>query len=340
MGERKHLVDYGGYKPGRCIIKRGEIRLEPSDHKGVYIGNVITPEMGFFNATTSVYIHHIAPGTRTEMHRHDDTLLHVLSGTGYSVIGGDEYEWEPGDTIHIKPGVWHQHWNTSDIPANMIAAKGTPLLNHFKPLKMVVRGDRSYTDIGDYVPDHAFGLGRLEIPIAPGETWIGPAQKAWRDQIAAWEKRMEEARVILRGKDVRWEKSGVQGGEFNAPVADWGLGFDSRLIHMGMQRQIPGGCNETHIHMEAIVYILRGKGRVMVDDQWHDVEEGDCIFVHSGQWHQFCNPAAPGGEAFIQLRILTMNLTDLYLFPFPYLEKDDSSPGSDFDTEYAPQLPW
>ncbi|MDP2726298.1 MAG: cupin domain-containing protein [Dehalococcoidia bacterium] len=340
MGEKKSLIDYGGYKPGRSIIKRGEIRLEPSEYKGVYIGNVITPETGFFNATTNVYIHHIAPGARTPMHRHDETLLHVLSGTGYSVIGGDEYEWEPGDSIHIKPGVWHQHWNTSDLPANMLAAKATPLLNYLKPLTMVVRGDRKYTDIGDFVPDHAFGMGKIPIPIAPGETWIGPTQKALRDQRAAWEKRMEEARVIMKGKDVRWEKSGSQGGEYTCSVADSGLGFDSRFFNFGMQRQLPGGCNETHIHMEAVVYILSGKGHVMVDDKWYDVEEGDCIFVHSGQWHQFSNSNGPDDKPYIQMRVLTGQLTNTFLFPFPFIEDDETSPGSEFDGKYLPQLPW
>lgn len=341
MTKKRYLPDLGGYRPGRSLIRKGEIRLEPSSHSGVYIGRIIGPETGFFNATTTLDMHHIPPGANTGLHRHDDTVMLVLTGRGHSLIDGVKYGWEPGDSIHIKPGVWHQHWNTSEEPANILAAKATPLLNWLRPHPMIGKGE-DFTDIAesDYVPPHPFGLGKKELMVAPGEEWVGPCDKGMVQRWQDWDKKIREATTIMKGKDVRWERTSLQGGEFNAMLLDPCLGFETRLITLGLQALPPGGRNEAHIHMEAIVYIFRGNGYALVDGKRCDLEEGDCVFVHSGQWHQFISTSTDEARPFTQLRILTMDLTDLYLFPFPWMEEEDESPGSNVAPSYMPKLPW
>ena len=134
MSERKYVVDMASYKPGRSAVKKDEVKLKPSPiYKGVYTGTLVGPETGCFCSTHTVDLFHIPPGVTTGVYRHDDLLLHVLNGTGYSIIDDVKYEWGHGDSIHIKPGVWYQHCNPSKEPANMLFIKAGPYINAVKP---------------------------------------------------------------------------------------------------------------------------------------------------------------------------------------------------------------
>ena len=106
-----------------------------------------------------------------------------------------------------------------------------------------------------------------------------------------------------------------------------------------MQAMVPGGCNETHVHGEAIVYTSAGKGYVLVSGEKFDLEEGDCVFVHHGQPHQFCSTSGPNDPLFTQIRVLTLQM-ERYLFPFPHFEEEEDPALPDFDPSYVPQLPW
>ncbi len=336
MGEQVLLSNSSGYNPGTDVMKARDVKLEPSSHKGVFVGKMIAPVNGFNHAMLSLDLHHMPPGLHTGLHRHDETLLHVLSGSGYSIIDNVRYEWEPGDSIHIKPGVWHQHWNTSSAAANMLACKPTPLLNHIRPFfPSIAKGDDFIAVGDDYIPDHPFGLGRQELLIRSRES-TGLDFPDFKQRQAALAERLKNGRTIMKGKDVRWELWSDK-GEFNAYLLDPVLGFECRTAIIGMQAIPPGSHNESHVHDEAIVYILRGKGIVLVDDKRIDVEAGDSIFVHFNTWHQFWN--LDKSEPFLQIRFTTWGLEN-YLFPFPYLETDDNIAASDLDPGYVPRTPW
>lgn len=342
MGEKKTLVDTGGYRPGRSVIKRREIRLKPSSIKSLYIGRIIAPENGFFSATTAVDLYHVAPGQHTARCRQDDLLLHVLAGEGYSIIEGKKYEWERGDTIHIKPGYWHEHWNTSQKQAvNMLAARSTPLLNHFKAHgAMVTQEDETFTPIAHYVPDHPFGLGKQEpVGESDKERLARPSASWLKTQREAWAQRLREARTIMKGKDVRWESEGDHAGEFSAMLAAQSLGFDTRILSLGIQAIAPGGCNETHRHSEAVIYILAGTGYALIDGERYDLEAGDSVFIHYGQWHKLGSTSGPNGPLFTQIRILPSELIH-YIFPFPFCQTEEAPGVPDFDPGYVPEMPW
>jgi gentisate 1,2-dioxygenase len=36
----------------------------------------------------------------------------VLSGSGYSIVDGERWDWRAGDMINVPAGAWHQHFNT------------------------------------------------------------------------------------------------------------------------------------------------------------------------------------------------------------------------------------
>ncbi len=340
MGEKRFLTSTDNYNPGRSLIKRGEIIVKPSSIKGLYIGRIIAPENGFFTSCTAVDLYHIPPGGRTISYREDEVLLHILSGEGYSIIDDVKYEWERGDTILIKPGYWHQHWNTSGKAVNMIAARATPLLNFIKPYPIREKG-KDFTPVGDYIPNHPFGPGKQEPLTEVDKEWPGrPWGLWWEKQQQEWERQLKQGRTMMKGKDVRWEKEFGQGGEFNAMLADPSLGFDIRHLTMGIQAMVPGGCNDEHIHGEAVVYVLAGKGTVTISGEKYAVEAGDCGFVHVDEWHQFCSTSGPNDPAFTQMRILHRLGIEPYLFPFPYFEEAEDSTVPGFDPDYVPELPW
>ena len=343
MGGKKPLVDFSCYQPGRSVMKRGEIRLKPSYCKGLYIGRIIAPETGFFHATTTLDLYHLPADGKTVPYRQDEILLHVLTGNGYSIIGGERYDWEYGDTMHIKPGYWHQHWNTSKEAANMLAIRTTPLLKHFKayaPAPVILEG-AEYTPVGDWAPDHPFGLGKQELVVEVDEESPGRPWAKWVERMREKHRlQMKEAKTIMKGKDIRWEKESTHGGETNAQLADQSTGFDTRTVDMAIQAMPPMGSNETHIHGEAIVYMLAGKGYVLVNGEKYDLEEGDCVFVHSGDVHQFWSTSGPDETPFTQMRILSSIVLMNYIFPFPWIEEGEDPTVPDFDTNYHPQLPW
>jgi quercetin dioxygenase-like cupin family protein len=83
---------------------------------------------------------------------------------------------------------------------------------------------------------------------------------------------MDEAdkvsKAIVVGKDEGWD------------------GYAMRVFSLG-----PGGHTPKHQHdWEHVNYIMKGKGRLLIDGQEQDVKENDFAFVPPGAEHQFSNP--------------------------------------------------
>src|SRR6187397_733637 len=77
------------------FIKREQIKLQPSSHRGVYIGDIVTPAMGAESHILTAQIHHIPPGAHTDYHRHSERVMLVMSGSGHSIIEGERIHWVP-----------------------------------------------------------------------------------------------------------------------------------------------------------------------------------------------------------------------------------------------------
>lgn len=62
----------------------------------------------------SCCIHLLRPGETTETHRHtSSTVLHVLKGSGMSVVDEHDFKWEQGDCLVIPALSWHCQRNLS-----------------------------------------------------------------------------------------------------------------------------------------------------------------------------------------------------------------------------------
>ncbi|KPX66160.1 hypothetical protein ALQ76_03354 [Pseudomonas syringae pv. atrofaciens] len=64
------------------------------------------------------------------LHRHNyETIIYIISGTGFSMVGETLVAWTAGDAVYIPVWRWHKHVNTSeDAEVTYIACENTPLL--------------------------------------------------------------------------------------------------------------------------------------------------------------------------------------------------------------------
>ena len=126
---------------GRKIIRGEDVKLEWEEKNGIWIGGLVSTEMGFDNRTIEVDCHIYPPHTHSVTHKHNEAVLFVLRGSGYTLLDGERVDWGPGDTVYIAAGLWHQHHVTSDEPAMVLAIKPIPLQEYLGELNIVYKGD-------------------------------------------------------------------------------------------------------------------------------------------------------------------------------------------------------
>lgn len=274
----------------KMIARREDYRFERCSQRGLWIAPVVRKHTGFDNRILALDILHLPPGAHCEAQRNPEALLHVLNGNGYSLINDERVEWERGDTIHLKPGFWHQHFNLEpDKPANMLFATNEPLIDYVQPMFTQYKGDTYSDPPEDYVPPHPFGYEQRPIEVVGGEKWMSNVELKRRARVAGNEQRLAEGRTVFHGRDVQLERS-VHKGDFIVGIADQAHGFANTVVRMHLQQLPPESHTETHRHDEAVIYVLHGDGYSLMDGNRYDWKQGDCIFIPTGVWHQHWNP--------------------------------------------------
>jgi gentisate 1,2-dioxygenase len=83
--------------------------------------------------TLSCWIQLLKPGQRTQSHRHTSTVLyHAFRGRGTSMINGQPFHWEKGDSFVVPLWHWHEHANTSaSDDAILFSMNDAPVLQPF-----------------------------------------------------------------------------------------------------------------------------------------------------------------------------------------------------------------
>jgi gentisate 1,2-dioxygenase len=60
--------------------------------------------------TMAAYLQLLRKGEHTQAHRHtSSTVYHVAEGGGYSIVAGQRFDWEEGDTFVAPAWSWHEH---------------------------------------------------------------------------------------------------------------------------------------------------------------------------------------------------------------------------------------
>jgi gentisate 1,2-dioxygenase len=83
--------------------------------------------------TLSCWMQMLRPGERTKVHRHTSTsIYHVFRGSGTTVINGEAFHWEQGDSFVVPLWSWHEHANRSQTEAALLfSMHDKPVLEAF-----------------------------------------------------------------------------------------------------------------------------------------------------------------------------------------------------------------
>ena len=87
--------------------------LRRADRRFVALVNKDTGEAGGAVPSAFIGIQVMNPGEHILPHRHNSyAVYHIMQGTGYSVLEGEKFEWEQGDTFACPAWAVHEHINT------------------------------------------------------------------------------------------------------------------------------------------------------------------------------------------------------------------------------------
>lgn len=115
-------------KKSRIMMHRHELQWKVIEG-GVKVANLIDFRLGFENTLANIAISEIpAHSKASDGHTHGEAYIYWLEGEGYSIIGGQKYSWGPGDAQYVPPDTFHQHFVTSDKPAQYLRIIPSPLL--------------------------------------------------------------------------------------------------------------------------------------------------------------------------------------------------------------------
>jgi len=115
----------------------------PHPHEGVALDYVNPLTGGSTLPTLSCRMQMLRPGMRTQVHRHTSTsIYHVFRGSGTTVINGEPFQWEKGDTFIVPLWSWHEHANRSaKEEAMLFSMHDAPVLQAFGLYREEGQGD-------------------------------------------------------------------------------------------------------------------------------------------------------------------------------------------------------
>jgi quercetin dioxygenase-like cupin family protein len=255
------------------VVARGRELQWIETPQDARVAMLIGEASGFPTQGTALLKAEIPAGSRTGRHVHGEEAIHILAGTGFSVIAGARYNWKPGTTLHVPYRAEHQHVNGGDSPAVYISALTQDL-------------------------DFSAGLGRLEQLDEKGQGDGGLARRypAESSQFAA-----DGRRIALHLEDALDEKARRLAGHAHPTKKDKGAhrhggiwilmggsespseetnGFRAKAVAMtNIFEETPHSSSHKHTHTEAMLYVLEGRGYSLIDGKRYDWEEGDAVHV-------------------------------------------------------------
>ena len=227
---------------------------------------------GFPTQGTALLRAEIPPGWRTGRHVHGEEAIHVLSGSGFSVIDGARYDWTAGTTLHVPYAAEHQHVNTGTEPAQYVSAVTHDL-------------------------DLATNIGRLEQleEKAADRGEMAAAHPAQSSQFAPDGRRIAlhlEDAIDERERRLAGHGAGRSGKGAHRHAGIWILmggsesqsdetnGFRAKAAAItNIFEEAPQTRSHRHTHTEAFLYVLEGTGYSEIDHERYDWEAGDAVHV-------------------------------------------------------------
>ena len=82
--------------------------------------------------TMSCRVQMLRPNETTKSHRHTSTsIYHAFRGSGMTIINGEKFHWQKGDTFIVPLWSWHEHANASNEDAILFSMHDEPILKAF-----------------------------------------------------------------------------------------------------------------------------------------------------------------------------------------------------------------
>lgn len=258
-------------------------------------GLLIARELGFRAWGTESLISEIPVEHHTGKHKHGEESIHIVSGTGFSIIDGTRYDWKKGSTLNIPFGREHQHFNTGKDPARYFSCMSAGL-EHFCGLARFTQ----YEEKGENrdfpnVPTSPNGYDergrRICLQIEEAPVRIG-GEGGVKDLPP-----IEEGKPLVLGT---LDGMAAIGNNHKAKLTTFmriGKGINDfqpmETEISGILTDSPWEAGGTHAHMEAHLYVLFGKGHSIVNGERIDWKPGTAFHVPGPQSvHQHVNDGA------------------------------------------------
>jgi gentisate 1,2-dioxygenase len=115
---------------GNVLVKGKSLRFTRT--RMGRLAYVVDPRLGFHVRVISTLLGEIPSGKRSGCHRHlYEEINYVLSGSGYSIINDQRFEWKAGDALSIPVFAWHQHFNIGKDPVRLLVHTTRPCMENF-----------------------------------------------------------------------------------------------------------------------------------------------------------------------------------------------------------------
>jgi quercetin dioxygenase-like cupin family protein len=245
---------------------------------------LISPENGFRTWGTTLMTAEIPAGWQTGEHSHGEECIFIHRGTGCTILDGQRFDWERGDCLWIPYGARHRHINLGDEPIRYVSALA-PNLEHF----CLVVDFQQYAECGP--SDHAHLAaepaanhdrdGRqivFRLKDAPATPPRGLPPDATRDTTFRTSMPAVMSTAAVGVAESRKSIHLMYPPKF--------VGEEVEMTHIftyGAGDRAP-----KHAHMEAMLYVVEGRGYSIIDDERFDWQEGGAFHVQGPQTvHQF-----------------------------------------------------
>lgn len=254
-------------------------------------GLLVSPETGFRTWGTTSMLAEIPPGAHSGAHKHGEEAVFIVTGTGYSVIDGVQYDWKQHSALLIPFGAVHQHFNTGEVTVRYLSVLAVHL-EHYVGLHRTIQME-------------PWGMTTAEPDVPRSANGMSP------DGVNRVVLHREKA-IALRGEEGGGAATATQLPEFdpNHPlvIGDFdgmhalpsGLHKSEILRYMRINKDIndfhpqeveisglltdgPHEYGGMHAHMEAHLYVLQGSGYSVVNGEKVAWKPGTCFHVPGPQ---------------------------------------------------------
>lgn len=269
----------------RWVINPDELEWVETTHDA-RAALLVAPETGFRTWGGAIGIAEIPVGWQTGKARQGEVVMHIVSGSGCSIIDDVRYDWEAGATLVVPFGSTHKHLNTGDSPVTYVFSVSV----HIEQFAGICKIEQieacgptsSLPDVpasaDGYAPDgYRIALALAEAPRAVAENR--------HKEVPVPE--IDPDNPLVLGETAEMGKRYSAQHEEVIQLMRIGTDLNDFKVHLseisGIFVDPPNAYGGKHAHMEATLYVLEGHGYSIVDGQRVEWTAGSAIHVPGPQ---------------------------------------------------------